>query len=233
MEVHKERISLDFLYKRAYLCGMNKIFQYQAPNGVSNLNPMEREIRKADYFKVGQIYNFKYIGDNEAYKRQNGQHTEKLIQIDPNGDMWFRQLYSAYPKFIEPATLDSNPWSTNASNLISLQKETQIDEVHDEREYFVHSQRMSLREALDGGLVLLETIKYIFRDKSKNYFTTNQVTTHSITKDGKSGYFLSLSLPCEQNVNPNRFLQTVIFVWDSYETMKTDVRSVFPDAYFV
>ena len=175
-------------------------------------------MKDASYFKVGKTYTKEYFGDNEAYKKQNGQTNFRITSID--GDkISCRDLFATYPDDVE--TLESNTWFCTLSSLLRSQVEYKYTQ---QEPKFIHSVKTTVKDAVESGIVKKEQIERIFRDQSGDYIIENPVSYHS------SG-IRSLQVAAESEENP--YLQKAVFVWKSTEEMKKDVQSVFPEAWFM
>jgi len=184
-------------------------------------------MRNKDYFKVGSIYNKEYFGDNEAYKFQNGQTTFQITKIH-NDSVVYDELFTQFPNALsEHLTGGGITWSI--SRMVASQNEFRYTEVFDKKDFFIHSQRMTIDNALKSGLVKIETLEWLFRDKSKDFVRQDHVT--SILSGGKC--YKSFRVQAEQGVSSNKYLQTIVFLWDSREKMINDIKAVLPNAYFM
>lgn len=181
-------------------------------------------MKQIEDIKVGGIYNFRYFGPNEAYKKQNGQETRKITKID--GDkVEYVTLFSSYPMRLKD-NLSSNTVYWYLTSMIACQNEYLIEEVTDASQYIIHSQIMSCQEAVQQGLLTKETIEYVFRNQSKNYIRECPTSSHE-------GKYFSLQLPAKQDISDNPYLQTIVLLWESTAEMKEDIRSVYPEAWFM
>ena len=184
-------------------------------------------MRDRNYFKVGSIYNKEYFGDNEAYKFQNGQTTFQITGI--YGDsVTYDELFTQFPNALSE-NLTGNGITWSISRMVASQNEFRYTEVFDKRDFFIHSQKMTIDEAIKRKLVKIETLEWLFRDKSKDYFRQDHVL--SISSGGK--YYKSFRVEAEQGVSSNKYLQTIVFIWDSREKMENDIRAVLPNAWFM
>ncbi len=185
-------------------------------------------------FKVGGIYNKTYVGNNEAYKKQNGKTTFEIVRFEKDGDKFYaKDLYAQFPR-CSSERLDTNDWSWTITYLMK-NTDYEYEEVFNEDHYYKHSVSLTMKEAVEAGLIKLETLRRVFRDQSRDYIRKGPVSYDHTRKDdnGKTIYGRSLVLLCEQGVSSNPLLQSVSFYWNNTEQFEADVRSVYPEASFM
>jgi len=191
---------------------------------------MDKIKRNMDYFKVGQIYNKSYFGTNEAYKKQNGQKTIKILKCDEKtNEIEYEELFYTYSDRVDDLMVGGTIY-WGLSSLISSQKEYTYENTTDTPEkWYRHIQRMSMTEAVNSGLVDIENVEYMFRNQSGDYIRQSPVL--NLHFDGNYAKMVKMSVI--QGVSDNSMLQTIQCLWNSQEEMEKDVRNVFTDAWFM
>jgi hypothetical protein len=160
-------------------------------------------------FEVGKIYNIRKVGSSKAWENS----THLVTGLVPIRTV---ELFSSSPNSF---TLRSGP-------LIFPDQFSwegyEVKEVFDESEYIKYSMHTTLREALDSGLIKMETLE------SKFHGEPGWAGSPLIGHGGR----MSLQLNCEKGVSDNPFLCKLVFVWKSYYEAKDDILSVCPAACF-
>lgn len=181
------------------------------------MNKLLKIVQKKD-LEIGKTYNAIYQGDNHAYGKVNGKRTIRVVDLSP---IKYKELYYQYGSMFEEEL--SGGIVTCGSRSF---ENDELTEAPDKKDWFIKIAKMTLTEAVSKDFVTIETLKRIFMNQSARYIRKSPITCHN---NLGPGYTFTI-----ENPDPNNpYLQSIAVLWENSEKMKEEVRSFYPDAWFM
>lgn len=172
-----------------------------------------KQIRDLKDLRVGGIYNVVYTGDNEAYARINGRSTIRITELSPK-----MKSVTLFDQFGDPTKDDIR--SNEATYGTKPFGDSDIFEPDDESQWLKKSLKFgSLQEALDQGLITMETIKSMAAWHNSNQ---SPFVAHWGPAPKREVIARSCCFRVEDKVPTHPLLQSVFIVWKNWEEEQAD-----------
>lgn len=162
-------------------------------------------------FKLGRVYNRRYVGDNKAYAKINGNETFRVVNLEP---LQTEQLFDAFGSTFTPELLGG---TVTYHNPVAAFNDFELSEPASVDDWYIHAQIFwGLDAALDAGQLTLAHLAERKHVKSVSCWDnrTEPSTTHFYVC-----FYFGDGIPgCA-----NPYLQSIFVAWDNHTVMQQDL----------
>jgi len=170
-------------------------------------------------FEISAFYNQKRDGYINS--------TIQIIDINYESKEVVYTFLFCLDGFVDTIYLESPCYHENFDYFLSNSK---YEKVTDISQFHVYCHKMDLNKSLNENIVSIKSIEHLFRDQSNSFpFFSPHTSYHA--ENGTIIHYIELEVVNKPKEFP--LLETIICTWTDIEDLQKDIKSVFPNAYFL